>query len=176
MRPLAGTLLVLLLTSCGLTGGTPTPAFCDGIDAELGGCDSDRPTFSGETCSAVAQEFGRQLSERAVRIFDGPQTVDGNDRTAQLTHVMVLHIQLANKHLRDTAQAVDCDVPEFIEAAVVAFSPEFRERVGANAFHGQIVSFEQWLEDLERFLIVIDQDEDAPYGARSSSSRNPRAG
>jgi hypothetical protein len=99
----------------------------------------------------------------AIRIFDGPQTVDGNDRTAQLTDVMVLHVQLANKHLRDTGQAVECDVPEFAESAVAAFSPEFKERVGANAFHGQTVSFEEWLEDLRRFLVGIDEDEEAPY-------------
>lgn len=163
MRTLVAILLLSLLTSCGLTAGEPTPAFCDGIDAELGGCDPDRPEFSGETCADVGEEFGRQLSERGVRIFDGPQAVDGNDRTSQLIHVVVLHIQLANKHLRDTGQAVDCDVPEFLEKAVDAFSPEFKEQVGANAFHGETVTFEEWLEDLKRFLVVIDENEEAPY-------------
>ncbi len=173
MRTLTAIVLVVLLTSCGLVTGEPSPPFCDGIDAELGGCDADRPTFSGETCSAVGEEFGRQLSERAIAIFDGPQTVDGNDRTARLTHVMVLHVQLANKYLRDSGQAVECDVPEFVESAVTAFSPEFKERVGANAFHGQTISFDEWLEDLTRFLIVIDEDEGAPYEPASSS---PSAG
>ena len=165
MRILAAAFVAIVLSSCGLVTGepTPTPSSCDGIAAELGGCDEDRPTFSGETCVAVANEFGRQFSERGTSIFDGPQTVNGNDRTAELTHVMVLHVQLANKHLRDTGQAVECDVPEFLEAAVAGFSPDFKERVGANAFHGQTVSFDEWLEDLERFLIVIDRDEEEPY-------------
>ena len=173
MPTLAAILVLFVLTSCGLVAGEPTPSSCDGIAAELGGCDPDRPTFSGETCSAVGDELGRQLSERAIRIFDGPQSVDGNDRTAQLTHVMVRHILLANKHLRDTGQAVECDVPEFTEAAVAAFSPEFKERVGANAFHDQTVSFEEWLEDFKRFLIIIDEDEEAPYAPASSSTPDP---
>lgn len=162
-RTLSAVLAALVLAGCGLSTGEAAPSFCDGIPAELGGCDADRPTFSAERCDGVGEEFGRQLSQRAIAIFDGPQTVDGNDRTAQLTHVMVRHIQLANKHLRDSGLAVECDVPEFLAAAVGAFSPDFIERVGANAFHGQTVSFDEWLEDLKRFLVVIDRDEEEPY-------------
>ena len=111
----------------------------------------------------MGTEFGQQLGPRALEIFDGPQTVDGEDRTVQLQQLVILHIQLANKHLRDTGQAMECDVPEFLEAAEAAFPAEFMERVGSNAFFGQTVSYEEWREDLKRFLVVIDRDESEPY-------------
>lgn len=35
--------------------------------------------------------------------------------------------------------------------------------MGDNAFFDQSISFDEWLVDLERFLVVIDQDEEEPY-------------
>jgi hypothetical protein len=169
VRPILLTVLVALLAGCGLIGGTPSPTTCDGIAAEFGACDEDRPVFNGQTCSEVGAEFGEQLSPRAIDIFDGPQTVDGNDRTVLLTRLVVLHIQLANKHLRDSGQAVDCDVPEFVEAAEAELSSEFKARVGDNVFFGQTVSYEEWRADLERFLVVIDRDENEPYAPLEES-------
>lgn len=48
-----------------------------GVPAEFGACAADRPEFDGADCEEVVIEFGRQLADRAVRIFDDPQTVDG---------------------------------------------------------------------------------------------------
>ena len=134
VRTISAIALLLLVAACGIGATEPTPEVCDGIAAELGGCDGDRPTYSGTTCAAAAEEFLRQFSDRGNRIIDGPAVVDGNERSSQLVHAMVLHVQLANKHLRDTGQVAECEVPEFLEAAVAAFSPDFTERVGAHAF------------------------------------------
>lgn len=129
MRALTAIFAMLLLSSCAPGSGEPPPSVCDGISAEMGGCGSDRPTFAGQTCVEVGTEFGAHLAERAIPLFDGPQTVNGDDRTSRLAQLMIVHAQLANKHLRDTGQAVACDVPEFIAAATDAFPPEF---IGAS--------------------------------------------
>lgn len=104
--------LAIAVNACAIPQGQPSPSSCDGIPAEFGACASDRPSFSGTDCAGIGAEFGQQLADRAAPIFDGPQIVDGNAPSAQLTHLVVLHVQLANKHLRDNDLAVDCDADE----------------------------------------------------------------
>ena len=41
----------------------------------------------------------------------------------------------------------------------------------ANAIHGEAVTFEAWLEDLSRFLVVIDQDEEAAHQPSSDPTQ-----
>jgi hypothetical protein len=168
LHPMNAAAGLVLLTGCVFNGPSPSASFCDGIPADWGACDTDRPSFSGATCGEVGTEFGQQLGPRALEIFDGPQIVDGNDRTVQLQQLVILHIQLANKHLRDTGQVMVCEVPEFLDAAEAAFPAEFIERVGSNAFFDQTVSYEAWREDLKRFLVVIDRDESEPYAPSPS--------
>ncbi len=169
MRVLIATAIALtVLSGCTGVSGSPTPSICDGIPAEFGGCDPDRPVFGGTTCAAVGTEFGEQLSPRAVAIFDGPQTVDDADRTVRFARLVTLHVQLANKHLRDSGQIEECGAPEFRDAAVAALSEEFREGVGTNVYFGQTITFDDWVADLDRFLVVLDTDEHLPYDPRTS--------
>lgn len=156
------------VSACALPQQQRSPSSCDGIPAEFGACAPDRPEFSGSDCQEVGAEFGKQLAHRAVPIFDGQRTVDGNDRSALLTHLMVLHVQRANKHLRDNDMAVDCDADEFMAAADGAFSAEFKGRIGQFAF-AETVAYDEWLQDLARFLVVIDRDETAPYDPTAPS-------
>lgn len=158
--------IVVTVTGCGSLGlgASPTPEFCNGIAAETGGCDADLPTYSGTDCEAVGAEFGRQYGERALRIFDGPAVINGNARSSQLANAAVVSVQLANKHLRDNGMVADCDAETFLAAAELTLPAGFRERIGDYLFgETQQSSYEEWREDMLRFLTVIDQGEHLPY-------------
>jgi hypothetical protein len=158
--------LTILMTACGLggLGASPSPEVCNGISAEVGGCDADLPTYAGIDCEAVGREFGRQYGERALRIFDGPANVDGNARSVQLVQAAVVSVQLANKHLRDNGLVADCDADTFLAAAEETLPAGFRERIGDFLYEETRQStYEEWREDILRFLVVIDQEEDLPY-------------
>lgn len=86
-----------------------------------------------------------------------------------LTHLLVPHVQVANKHFRDTGLAADCDAEEFMAAADSEFSPDFKERIGKLAF-SEAVTYDAWMEDLGRFLVVIDRDETEPYDPAATYS------
>ncbi len=52
--------LAILLTGCAVgLGGSPPLEVCNGISAEMGGCDSDAPSYEGTDCETVGREFGR---------------------------------------------------------------------------------------------------------------------
>jgi len=154
-------LVGLVGTSCSMSpSGSPARSSCDGIGAGLGGCDSNLPEFSATDCVGVAQEFGTALDERTLAVITGPEAVDGNARSVRLTHAMVLVSDLANRHLRATGLHADCDVPEFMGAAEAEFSSELRDSVGAFLYDGRPpATYDEWLEQLNRNIVVIDQEE-----------------
>lgn len=82
-----------------------------------------------------------------------------------MTHLMVLTSSLANKHLRENDLVRQCDVEEFLAAAEAQFSEDLRRRAAEFLDDGtQERSYEEWRAALETFLMVIDQDENLPYG------------
>lgn len=158
--------LTILLAGCGIgdLGTSPSPEVCNGISAEVGGCDADLPTYAGIDCEAVGREFGPQYGERALRIFDGPAIVDGNARSVQLFHAAVVSVQLANKHLRDNGLVADCEADTFLAAAEETLPAGFRERIGDFLYEEtRQSSYAEWRADMLRLLAVIDQEEELPY-------------
>jgi hypothetical protein len=156
--------LSLAVVGCGVLG-SPSPSFCDGIDAQFGGCDADRPVFNGTTCADVADEFGRQINDRSLAIIAGPADANGESRAVRMTHLMVVAASLANKHLRDNGLVADCDMDEFMAEAEAQFSDELRQRAGEVVDDGSHVrTYEDWRAALVGFVGVIDQEEDVPYG------------
>lgn len=90
-------IVAVILAGCGLSvGGSPTNSRCDGIDAELGGCDANRPTFVGADCQAVGRETGRQLNDRLLAIYRGPEVVGTEPRAIRANHVMTVTTSVAN--------------------------------------------------------------------------------
>lgn len=149
--------IALVLSSCSLTSdATPASTVCDGISAELGGCD-ELPVFSGETCDDVAVEFGAHLDEAAVGIIEGPAGVGGEARSSRLKQVMGLLAVLAERRL--DAVGAECDPADFRATAEGEFSQELRDGVRTAMFDGEpVVTYAEWLADLDQSLRVLEPE------------------
>jgi hypothetical protein len=62
--------------------------------------------------------------------------------------------------------AVDCDVDEFLAAADPEFSDTLREAAGSLLSEFEEHDYEDWLADLRDALLVIDTDEEQPFGGQ----------
>ena len=154
--------LLCLMTGC-MTFGQPAPTTCDGISSELGGCDADRPAFSGETCEEIGREFGTQLDAKSLEIYNGPEDPE-ESKSVRAWHVTVTAISLANKRLRDLDIVGECDAGDFMAAAEPAFSEELVDKAGTYLFDNEPHTYAEWRAEVMKYLQVIDQVEDLPYG------------
>lgn len=152
----------LALSACGMLGiGNAEPSACDGISSTVGGCDADRPVFSGTTCDAVAEELGVQLNDQLLEIVNGPERSDESKAT-RVRHRESLAVSLANNHLREMGLIRDCGVDGFLAVSEQQFSDEFRMVIGQYAWDGpRHGTYEEWLDQLREYLQVIDMDESA---------------
>lgn len=157
----AAVVLGTIVAGCG-ANHEPTPSFCDGIDARIGGCDPDRPRYTGTTCTEVGGEFGRQLDARLVAIYRGPDVVNGESKAVRAANVTGVALSLANLHLRRLGLIRDCDAREFIAAAAALFSPDVQAEAGKYLYDGVTVTYAEWLSNLESMASILDQLEDAP--------------
>lgn len=140
------------------------PDFCDGLPREMGGCDGDRPNFSGQTCDEVALEWGRQLDERVVAVIDGSHTRRGQSQSVLLHNVETVTSQLANKHLRDSGLAPQCDVDRFFTLGEEQFSDELRSSVGPIMYQGNpVTDYEEWSGRARWWVDLILSEPDLPY-------------
>jgi hypothetical protein len=152
--------IVASLGACGLVAGsTPTPAICDGISAEMGGCSPDRPTFSGTTCEAVGVEFGRQFDKAAVAIIEGPEDTE-ESKAVRIGNAMSTTASLANSHLRRVGLIKECSASDFLAAAEPEFSDTLRARAGEFLYDGTTVDYATWRTGLLDLLSIIDMEED----------------
>lgn len=159
----AGVLLAIVafvLAGCGLSvGGSPTSSSCDGIDAQLGGCDTNRPAFAGADCQAVGRETGRQLNDRLLAIYRGPEVVGNETRAVRANHVMTVTTSLANAYLRKIGIIKACGVDEFMAAAQAEFSGDFKAMAGTYLYDGPPATFEDWLAEFRSVVRIIDMEE-----------------
>jgi hypothetical protein len=146
--------LVLYAAGCGLL---PSDAeVCDGISAEVGGCDRDQPSFEATTCEAVAAEFGRQLDVRVLAVIDGPESVGGEPQVVRMNRYMSLLVGRVNQYLRAVGLIDDCDdAASFAAAAEPMFSDRLREQAGDYVFEGTQVTYQVWRDELVRLLGIL---------------------
>lgn len=161
-KSIAVILLGLIGTSCSIVpvGPTPSASICDGVDAQMGGCDEEQPEFAATDCSGVGRELGAYLDDRTRRIIEGPDAVDGEARSVRLRQAMVLLSARANDYLRELGLHASCDVPEFLAAAEAEFSPQLRDGVGDALYDGvPPATYEEWKSELTLMLGIIDAEE-----------------
>ncbi len=152
--------VAVIVAGCGLSvGGSPTSSSCDGIDAQLGGCDPNRPSFTGIDCDSVGRETGRQLNDRLLTIYRGPEVVGNETRAIRANHVMTVTTSLANAYLRKIGIIKACGVDEFIAAAESEFSSDFRNLAGTYLNDGPPMTFEDWLVEWRSVVAIIDMEE-----------------
>ena len=152
--------LTAILAGCALSrAGSPTSSSCDGIDAQLGGCDANRPTFAGADCQAVGRETGRQLNDRLLAIYRGPEAVGNESRAVRASHVMTVTTSLANAYLRQIGIIKKCGVDEFMAAAQTEFSSDFKTLAGTYLNDGPPVTFDEWLAEWRSVVRIIDMEE-----------------
>lgn len=161
-KSIALILLGIIGTSCSIVsvGATPSASICDGVDAEMGGCDQQQPEFAAADCAGVGREFGVYLDDRTRQIIEGPEAVGGEARSVRLRQAMVLLSARANDYLRERRLHATCDVPEFLSAAEAEFSPQLREGVGDALYDGApLATYDEWKSELTLTLGVIDAEE-----------------
>lgn len=143
------------------------PEACDGISAEMGGCDEDLPDFAGTTCGDVAREFSAEYSRRATDIFDGPPTVGDNSRSVRLIQLTNLLAQLANRHVRSVGLGNTCDADAFFQTVEADLPDEFRGRIAAYMYEDGTGTYEAWAQEVRTFLTILEED----VGPASSARR-----
>ena len=156
MAVLVGT---VALGSCAPSfDGSSPPRISDGISSELGGCD-ELPVFAGDSCDALAAEYGRLLDDEVIEIIEGPAGVDGEARSARLKQVMTLLAVVAGRRLDEVGIGRTCDVRAFRTIAEAEFSPQLREQVGRVMYDGDpVATYDEWLDDLENSLRVLGSE------------------
>ena len=155
-------LVVIIIAGCGpIAGASPTnPSPCDGITADIGGCDSSRPVFVGTTCEAIADEWVAAIDERVVPIINGPPVEGEQQRSSRISDVQVVASVIAAMRLNELGLLDSCDAPTFLEAAKTGFSDELQGGIGATLFDGQpLASRGDWEETLFRAIRIIDEGE-----------------
>lgn len=162
-RPFAPVCLALgvLVAGCMGTAEPTQRPLCDGITAEVGGCDEDQPAYTGTTCAELAREWGDEVDRRLTGVIDGPGVVDGKAKSARQTDVLVLTSSRLSMYMDRTGLLDSCDLPEFLPIAEAEFTDKLREGVGSIIYDGDpVVRYEEWRADMERFIAVIDGDDD----------------
>ena len=152
-------LLAVVLAGCGLGSALGTPEICDGMAAEMGGCDDDLPSFTADSCGGAAREWGRLVDAQVLDIISGPEAVDGDGRSVRLKQAVVLLSTLAGRHLDEVGIRDRCDSEPFVEVPEAEFSDELRAQVGSAMFDGApVVSYEEWLLDVARIATMIEDE------------------
>jgi len=155
--------LACLAAGCGLGfGASPDPMeVCDGVTRSVGGCDPDQPTFAGQSCDAVAEEFGRQLDARLVPILAGNDVVDGEHKSVRMAHFQALLVTRANLHLQTAGIDLRCPAEAFLGVAERHFSDDLRSKAGTYLFGtGEPRAYEDWRADLLRTLSAVEDEVD----------------
>ena len=153
-------LSTLVAVGCGLTPSAG-PAVCDGISAELGGCDPDRATFVATDCANIADEFGRQLEAKVLQVVDGVESAD-ESKAVRVGTITVVTTSLANRHIRRQGLIRECDAETFVKDAERGFSDRFRSTIGGYLHDGPVVDYQTWRSTLVIKLGILDVEEDAP--------------
>lgn len=157
-------LFLVATAGCGLgqaPDAEPSPSYCDGVSTEVGGCDADRPTFTGRTCSEVAKEFGLQLDRRLVEIHTGPDSATAS-KAVRAGHYTSVAASLANLQLRRAGQIKECSAGAFVNEAESVFSSELRAHAGELLHDGDPVTYLAWRKTIVDMMSIIDMEEDAP--------------
>ena len=158
-RVLAAILILAAATlvgGCGI-GAAPTPHACDGVAAEMGGCDADQPTFTGTTCAEVGEEWGAIVDTRVLAVIDGPAAANGMARSVLLRNAMVLAFVRAADHMGKLGILATCGSAEFLGAAEPRFSPELRSSVGGAMYDGEpVVTYTEFLTDALNVVKTLD--------------------
>ena len=156
-------LLVVILFTAGCdqaTGSPANPAVCDGIPADMGGCDSARPVFVGETCEAIADEWVDAIDGGVIKVIRGQPVVDGMQRSSRISNVLVVSSIVAGMRLDELGLLETCDAPTFLEAAKTDLSDDLRAGIGATLFDGQPFATQgDWEEILFRAIRIVDEGE-----------------
>jgi hypothetical protein len=140
------------------------PDSCNGLPREIGACNSDRPSYEGETCDQVAAEWGEHLDQRVAEVIAQAAASDRKGESSSLYSAEILVTQLANKHMRDHFITGDCESHRFMAIGEQQLSEQVRENVGHVMYDDDpTVRYEEWRERIEANVELILSQPDVPY-------------
>ncbi len=156
----AAVLAALFVAGCEILAGasaSPTPPqSCNGISAEIGGCDNP-PHYVGTNCDALAGEWGRVVNDRVVAVIQGPAVVDDAQRSARIQRVLVLATTTLALHLGQIGLLGDCSAAAILSGAEPEFSAELRAGIAGALYDGNpTATWEQFNAEALRALSVLD--------------------
>jgi len=148
--------LTLGLTGCGfVSSGTPAASICNGVSTEIRPCDAV-PSFEGNTCEALAAEYGTALDRALLEIVRGPADVGGEAKSSRLIHAEASVTTALTDRMVAIGLIETCTMPAFLDAAQVHFSQELETTIGHALYDGQPdVTYEEFLNDLSQIMSGI---------------------
>lgn len=112
----------------------------------------------------MAEEWGRHLDNKVAVILDSPDGASGKSQSVLLFDAEILTIQLANKHLRDSALTANCEVDRFLQIAEGQFADTTVNGIGDIMYQGNpVVDYDEWTDRLRAHIEVILSEPDIPY-------------
>jgi len=155
-------LVLVIFAGCSLVpAAIPEETFCDGISSEVGGCAPDRPSFAATTCDEIAREFGSQVNQRLVAIYNGPEERELS-KAVRATQYLTVAASLANLRVRNLGLIKECAAGPFVDVAETEFSDDLRAHAGEIMTDGDPVSYDVWRDELLNLMALLDLEEDAP--------------
>ena len=148
--------VVAMVASC-TTPSQPSPTVCGGVSSEVGGCTTDRHTFTGDSCHDLAREWAAVLDAGVVGVLRGPAEVGDQARSVLLKQVVVITTIDLNARLEVLGLRNTCDLQEFMATAEPAFSAELRTGVGDAMYDGlPPATYGEWLADVQKTASIIE--------------------
>ena len=148
--------LAFVLSACGRIAVSSGPSHCNGISAEIGGCDNP-PTYTGTTCAAVALEWGQHVNDRIGTVIDGPESVGGKRKSARIQDVLILATVTLAGHLQATDALGSCSAEDVWAGAQSAFDARFKSGIPSALYDGSpVATWEQFDAEARRALSVLD--------------------
>ncbi|MDQ3493485.1 MAG: hypothetical protein M3452_09545 [Chloroflexota bacterium] len=100
------------------------------------------------------------MDRRIVPIIRDPDMDPGQAASSLQIQALVVVTSDMNTRLRALGLVGQCEVSPFLASAETHLSDELKEGVGAILYDDQPPStYEDWLEDVRRFLRVIEEEE-----------------
>ena len=146
-----------LIAGCEFVSGPqPTEQICDGIPADLGGCDNP-PGYVGATCEALGPEWGKHVNDRLLEIIAGPIVVDGARKSSRIQGFEVLATVRLARHLDRIGLLGECSAAEILAGAETEFAAELRSTIGAELYDGEpMATWEDFEASAAKALSVLD--------------------
>lgn len=146
-----------LLSACSVfPGASARPTLCNGVPADIGGCD-DPPRYEGTTCAALSAEWGQEVNDRILKLIVEPAVVNGEQRSARVHSVLVLATTTLGLRMGQLGLLGECSASDILTGAQPAFTADLKAGIVSALYDDNPpASWKQFNTEALRVLAVLD--------------------